>query len=327
MRGYPLHVWIDSDKKVYNIRPEVERKPGGPGCFGYVTAKPKYTCTPLELGTAVFDAFDYILNKYEKDEDPDIQNENKKTSWKKRGDITVCKYENGTYHITLRYVDHEIMTTEDYETRYYPADITAEEFGKELKKTFDDVFEYAKRQEIAVFYSEKEGLLFVPFVIAKTGYVYADYCKAVEAPYAPEKIREALNDVFNYVTEHPEDTRTNKERKEQLPWRNVSKYKSMHGFVKSHYGIQLHHIPNGQYEFISCLSFSVFDSSFVTYSIKMTCEDTLSDEELKKEIFDALERSRLITDKNREKGNSAEFWHLVNEVKAQTNCKLGDYIV
>lgn len=325
MRDYPLQIYISGDKKTIIIHPFVDRKNDGIGIARYVSKKLKYSCSDAELGKSIFDGFDYIIGKYEKDEDIDEPEEKVKSiPWTKRGTLKILKYKDGTYELYLEYVNHQVMTTETAATRRLPADITAEEMGRELKAAFEFVFDYALRQEICVFHSEKEGLLFVPCAVGTTGYVLADFCVNAAEPYSPKEIRDAAEKAFGYAAENPKDKRTSKERKQNLPWREFSKYKSFHGFVKAHHCIEMHRLTDGRLVFIPNLRFDSYDSQYVDYVVIQTVKSGgISDEELKDEIFTVLERSRLITEKSeeyrsmRDDPKNDRFWNFVKDIAAQ----------
>lgn len=318
MRDYPLTLFVSSDKKSLLIQPSVGRKSDGIEIFGYVSEKLKYSCSDAELGKSVFDGYDYIIGKYENDEDTDEPNV-KNIPWTKRGRVAIFKYKDGTYKLFLEYVNHEVMTTETLTTRKLPADISAEEMGREVKAALEFVFDYAQRQEIYVYYSEKEGLFFVPCAVGKTGYVLADFCVRVEEPYSSEEIRAAAEKAFGYAAENPKDKRTSKERKQNLPWREFSKYKSFHGFVKSHHCIEMHRLTDGRFVFIPTQRSFIYGSEFVEYIELQTVKSGgISDEEFKDEIFSALDRSRLITEKKEEYGYDHErYFEYVESIAVQ----------
>ncbi len=298
MRDYPLQIYILSDKKALIIQPVVGRKSDGIGISGYFSGNLKYSCSDEEFGKSIFNGFDYIAGKYENDEDIDEPDEKVKAiPWTKRGMVSILKYKNGAYELFLEYVNHEAKTTETAATRKLPADISAEEMGRKVKAAFEFVFDYAQRQEICVYHSEKEGLFFVPCAVGKTGYVLADFCVRVEEPYSPKEIRAAAEKAFGYAAENPKDKRTVKERKQNLPWRELSKYKSFHGFVKSHHCIEMHRLTDGRFVFLPTLRFDRYDSCYVVYvKIQTVKSGGISDEEFKDEIFAVLDRSRLITE-------------------------------
>lgn len=327
MRKYPVQFYIFSDKKNFYCRPCVLGK-NGAGIVNYDFAKPKYSCASAELGQTVFDGFDFIVNEYSVNEPENSTS----IPWKRRGEVLVMKYENGEYRIIPEYVNHEIMTTESIEVRRYPSGITAGEMGEAVKSAMECAFDYALRQEIDVYYSDKEGLLFVPMAISRTGYVLADYCRFVPKPYSAEEVRRAVEDVFNYAKENPEDKRTNKERKENLPWREYSKYKSMHGFIKAHNSIEMHRLTDGSYVFIPKLRLCGYDTCYVNYENIETLRNAgITDSEMKEEIFAALERSRLMTEKHdetfRQPDHNELFFSYCNALKKDTNNKLDEFHV
>lgn len=319
MRGYPLDIRVLSDKKSINIQPYVTRKNGGLGQACNIDSKLKYSCSNAELGKSVFDGFDYIIGKYERDEDIDEQNEKLKSiPWTKRGTVFMSKDKDGNYTLEFCYVNHVVMTTETVISKKLTSNITAEEMGREVKSAFEFVFDYALRQEICVFYSEKEGLYFVPCAMGTTGYVYADFCIKVDEPYSPKEIRAAAEKAFDYATENPKDKRTIKERKQNLPWREFSKYKSLNSFVKSHRCIEMHRLTDGRLVFIPSESLYNYDSDYVNYECLQTVKNgDISDKELKDEIFDTLERSRLINEKSEEYNDYKRFVEYVKSIAAQ----------
>lgn len=300
MRDYPLDVFIQSDQKNIYAVPVVCRKHDGIGKFGYISGKLKTSCSDDELGKMVLDSFDYILGKYENDEDVDEPN-GKGIPWTKRGEIQVQKEKSGEYRFFLHYVNHEIMTSETLGERHYPADITREELGKEIRSALKTVFDYGKRQEISVFHSDKEGLFFVPNAIGTTGYVLADYCVRVLSPYSCGDIRAAACNAFDYAAANPNDKRTKKERKENLPWREFSKYKSFHGFVKSHHCVEMHRLPDGSFVFLPTLRSEIYGCEFVeVIELQNVKKADISDSEFKDELFANFERCRLIYEKHEE---------------------------
>ncbi|MDE6591725.1 MAG: hypothetical protein K2K57_01495 [Oscillospiraceae bacterium] len=325
MRDYPLQIYISSDKKSIIIQPVVGRISDGIGISGYFSGKFRYSCSDEELGKSIFNGFDYIIGKYENVEDIDKPGEKVKgIPWTKRGMLCILKYKDGPYKLFLEYVNHEVMTTSTATTRELPANISAEEMGREVKSAFDFVFDYALRQEIYVYHSEKEGLFFVPCAVGKTGYVLADFCVRVEEPYSPKEIRAAAEKVFAYAAENPKDKRTSKERKQNLPWREFSKYKSFHGFVKSNHCVEMHRLTDGSYVFIPTLRMFTYGSEFVEYvEIQTVKSGGISDEEFKDEIFAALDRSRLITEKCEEYRDmridpkNERFFEYVSSIAAQ----------
>ena len=320
---------IISDKKDIYIRPVVQRKHDGVGKTGYVSAKLKYSCDFSELGNKILEGFDYILSKYDNDGDIDENNEKKSISWQKRARISICKEESGQYRISSCYVNHEIMTYGKIEEHTYPSDVSAEQLGKAAKSAFEVSFDYALRQEIAVYYSDNEGLLFIPMARNKTVYVPADYCELVSKPFKPGDVAKTVRSVFDYAAENPCDKRTKKERQASLPWRNYSKYKSIHGFIKTHHSIEMHRLTNGSIVFLPKLRFDGYYSHYREYdAIKTIRNGNITDSELTDEIFSTLERSRLITQKSEETdGDYNAFCIYLNEIKKQTNNDIGNYFV
>ncbi|MCM1525054.1 MAG: hypothetical protein NC120_11420 [Ruminococcus sp.] len=301
MREYPLSIYIKCDKKICHIIPCVQRKHDGVGIAAYVTSSlPFASRSDGELGKAVAGGFDYILRKYENDEDID-EAVTKQIPWKKRGNVHIIRYKSGEYKISIDYINHEIMTTNTAAVRKYPADISVEELGKAVRSAIELALDYMNRQEITVYHSDQEGLLFVPNAVGNTGYVLSDRCIRVLPPYIPEDIRAAAKEAFDYAAANPADKRTKKERKENLPWREFSKYKSFRGFVKSHHCVEMHRLTDGRLVFIPTLRIDTYESLFAECdAIRIVRSGGISDEKFKEELFAAFELCRLIYEKDKE---------------------------
>ncbi len=322
MRDYPYNVYVESDRKQMYILPTVSRLHDGVGILGYVFHKLKYSSDPSLIGKKVKESFDYIDSKYANNEDADMSEKYKGIPWKKRSMIVIVKAKDGTYSITPTYVDHEIMTCSYLDKQNYPADISDEELGNAVILGLERSYNYSLRKEIAVYYSEKEGLIFVPMAINRTGFVLTDFCRCVKTPYNAEDIRSAIDDAVKFVSENPEDKRTNKERKENLPWREYSKYKSLHGFVKTHHCIEIHILPDGTYIFMPTLRLTVYGPEFIEYDcVKKTYSNGITDKELKDEIFESLEISELLYKKHDENYHHDIFFAYAEQLALERNRK------
>ena len=321
MRDYPYHVYVETDRKQMYVLPVVDRLHDGVGISGCIFYKLKYSDELSLIGKKVKESFDYIDSKYANNEDPDYtNNQHKSIPWKKRSMISITKRDDGTYSVTPTYVDHEIMSFSYLDSQYYPADISDEDFGKAVIEGIERSYNYSLRKEIAVYFSEKEGLLFVPMALNRTGFVLTDFCRCVKAPYNAEDIRSAIDDAVKFVDENPEDKRTNKERKENLPWREYSKYKSMHGFVKSHHCFEIHVLTDGTHIFIPTLRFDNFDSQFIEYdTVKKTYNGGITNDELKAEIFESLEICDLIYKKHKENCHHEIFFAYIDTLAEEHN--------
>lgn len=232
------------------------------------------------------------------------------------------KKADGTYSVTPNYVDHEIRACSFLDAKYYPADISDEELGKAVNEGLERAYNYSLRKEIAVYFSEKEGLLFVPMALNRTGFVLTDFCRCVRTPYNAEDIRSAINEAVKFVTENPEDKRTNKERKENLPWREYTKYKSLNGFVKSHHCIEIHILPDETYIFMPTLRLTVYGPKFIEYAcVKNTYNGGITDKELKNEIFESLEISRLLYEKHEQNYHHDIFFAYAEQLAIERNRK------
>lgn len=323
MRDYPYYVYVETDRKQMFILPAVARVHDGIESFGYIFYKLKYSDEISLIGKKVKDGFDYITSKYANNEYADMSGKYKGIPWKKLSKIMIKKDKDGTLTVTPTYIDHEIMSCSYLDSKHYPSDISDEELGKAVIEGLERSYNYSLRKELAVYFSEKEGLLFVPMALNRTGFVLTDFCRCVKAPYNIEDIRSAIDDAVKYVTENPEDKRTNKERKENLPWREYSKYKSMHGFVKTHYCFEMHILTDGTHIFIPTLRFDKFDSKFVLYDdfLKKTYSGGITDEELKHEIFESLEICDLIYKKHDQNYHHDIFFAYVKQLAIERNRK------
>ena len=322
MRDYPLRLSIECDRKYIYIHPIIGYI-NGPGRVEGPHIKLKYTCETSALGEAIIDSLLYIKKKYENGEEPDCSKNYRSISWRKRASLSVVQDREGHFHMIPQYTDHEIMTTSNIEYKYCPAECSLDVLGETAFACIHRSFDYAMRKEIAVYYSEKEGLLFVPMAVNRTGYVLADFCICVKKPYQPEKINEALNTVKTFLENNPEDTRTNKERKDNLPWRAYTQYKSMHAFVKHHHCIQIHILVDGSLEFIPNLRMDGYDSCFVPYEVlKSVLVENITSAEITEELWRTLEVCELIYEKSMEPDSSCHndiFFQYVNELKKQRN--------
>ncbi|MBQ8780973.1 MAG: hypothetical protein IJZ72_04815 [Oscillospiraceae bacterium] len=322
MRDYYLHISIESDRKHIYILPSVPRLHDRVGITGYKFYKLKYSSDPSLIGKNIKEGLGYIVSKYVDHEGPDYDNNEKYKGipWRKRSGVSLSIQKDGTYSVTPTYVDHEIMSHSYLDSQYYPSDVSDEELGKGVLEALERSYEYSLRKEIAVYFSEKEGLLFVPMALNRTGFVLTDFCRCVKAPYNAEEIRSALDEALKFAMENPEDKRTNKERKENLPWREYSKYKSMHGFVKTHYCFEIHILPDGTHIFMPTLRWDSYDSQFIEYSdVKKTYSGGITDEELKAEIFESLEICDLIYKKHDQNYHHEIFFAYVEQLGAERN--------
>ena len=316
MRDYPLSVYIQTDRKKMYILPSVGRLHDGVECYGYVFHKLNYSAELSLIGQKVREGFDYILSKYENNEDYEHTNDqHKDIPWKKRSMIIISKKKDGTYSVTPTYIDHEIMSCSYLDKQSYPDGISDEELGKAVIDGLERAYDYSLRKEIAVYFSENEGLLFVPMALNRTGFVLTDFCCCVKAPYNAEDIRSAIDEAFKYAAENPEDKRSAKERKENLPWREYSKYKSMHGFVKSHHCFEIHILPDKTHVFIPTLRFDKFDSQFIQYdNLRKIYRGGITDEELKAEVFESVEICDLIYKKNCQNCHHDIFFDYIDQL-------------
>ena len=322
MRDYPLQLSIESDGKNIYIHPVVESIHGS-GCIEGTYMKLKYSCSSSELGECIKNSFLYIKKKYENGEEPDQSKEYKSISWKKRAAFLASQNSNGHIKMIPEYTDHLIMTNSSIEHLYCLAERSVDALGNAAFDCLQKSFDYAKRKEIAVYYSDEDGLLFVPMAVNRTGYVLADFCVCVKKPYSPEEVCDALNIVQKFLEMNSEDNRTNKERKNNLPWREYSKYKSMHGFVKKHHCIQIHILVNGNIEFIPNLRIDSYDSCFVPYEhLKSVIVYNRYSEEITQELWKTFEVCDLMYKKSREPDTSCHndiFFEYVNELRKQRN--------
>lgn len=322
MKDYPLQLSIESDGKNIYIHPVVESIHG----IGYIEGpymKLKHSCSSSELGECIKNSFLYIEKKYENGEEPDQSKDYKCISWKKRAVFWASQNSDGHIMMIPEYTDHLIMTNSHIEYLYCSAECSVDALGNVAYDCLKKSFDYAKRKEIAVYYSDEDGLLFVPMAVNRTGYVLADFCVCVKKPYAPEEVCDALNIVQKFLEMNPEDHRTNKERKDKFPWREYSKYKSMHGFVKKHHCIQIHILVNGNIEFIPNLRIDSYDSCFVPYEqLKSVIDCDRNSEDITKEMWKALEVCDLMYKKREEPDTSCHhdiFGEYVNELRKQRN--------
>ena len=317
-----LYISIESDRKQIYILPFVARLHDGVGIGGHKFYKLKYSSEPSLIGKTIKEGMDYIVSKHEAHEGPDYDNTEKYKGipWRKRSGVSIIQKEDGTYSITPTYVDHEIMSHSYLDSQYYPSDVSDDELGKAVIEGLERSYNYSLRKEIAVYFSEKEGLLFVPMALNRTGFVLTDFCRCVKAPYNAEEIRSAIDDAVKFVDENPEDKRTNKERKANLPWREYSKYKSMHGFVKSHHCFEIHVLTDGTHIFIPTLRFDSFDSQFIEYdTVKKTYSGGITDAELKDEIFESLEICDLIYKKHKDNCHHDIFFAYIDKLAEERN--------
>lgn len=309
--SYPSSVYVESDRKQMYVR----YFGGDDICIAY---KLKYSAEPSIVGKRVKECLDNIDNT-----DLVQSDSYKSIPWKKRLTVIVSKENDGMYTITSTYVDHEIMTYSYIEREKYPSDVSDEELGKGVISALEYCYNYMLRKELAVYYSDQEGLLFVPMLISRTGYVTGDFCCCVKAPYNADDIRFAIDNVVSFISDNPEDKRTNKERKADLPWREYSKYKSMHGFVKTHYSIELHILTDGTYVFLPTLKFDKYDSQYVVYDcLKKTYNTPITNDDLKEEIFESLKISELIYKKSLEEDKTVHhdiFFGYVKQLVQERN--------
>ena len=324
MGEYNLHISIESDRKQIYILPSVARLHDGVGIVGYKFYKLKYSSEPSLIGKTIKEGLDYIVSKYVAHEGPDYDNNEKYKGipWRKRSGVSLSILKDGRYSVTPTYVDHEIMAHSFLDSQYYPSDVSDEELGKGVLEALERSYAYSLRKEIAVYFSEKDGLLFVPMAINRTGFVLTDFCRCVKAPYNAGDIRSTLDEVLKFAMENPEDKRTNKERKENLPWREYTKYKSMHGFVKSHHCFEIHILPDGTHVFMPTLRWDSYDSQFIEYSdVKNTYSNGITDEELRAEIFETLEICELIYQKHDQNYHHEIFFAYVEQLAKERNRK------
>lgn len=321
MRTYPYMLLIQSDGKSIFIHPEIGCLNGGGRIEGEYH-KLKYHCTAAALGEAISDTFSHIKKKYENNEEPDFSKKYHAVPWRKRASMSMLQYQDGCMLMLPKYTDHEIMTTSSIAHHWYSAALSVDDIGTAVLDCLQKSFDYAKRNEIAIYYRNNGEMLFVPMAVNRTGYVTADYCVRVENPDSEDEITEAIRAVLAYLAEHPEDARTNKERKNNPPWREHTHYKSQHGFVSHYHCVQLHVLTDGRMEFIPNLRSKVF-SSFVPYDeLKSVVPASAAPAKIAEELRKSFEVCEWMLQKSEEPDPSCHhdlFFAYVNELRAQRN--------
>lgn len=258
---------IKSDGKSYVVIPFVKLINGASGADENA-AKLKITASDAELGRAVIKTFDYIKEKHKKGEFcTAIKNF---PSWKKYEDVTIHLYDDGKTVLELDYKDEPYYSYQLIENREFH-DITPEQLGAEIKKAYELVFSYANRQQAILFLSEKEGLKIAAMAQNNRGeFVIADYCERINPPYDSSTVCQTLNSVFEWAKNNPLDKRSSKERKDNPPWREFTRFKSWRGFCCDNMSIYVLRPDNGSLVFVPSRRSTSCGSSFAHYSVHQT---------------------------------------------------------
>lgn len=301
---FPLDIMVSFDKKTYKIQPYVSPllENGSRAGFGKlddVTAKIKYNSDEELLGNAVLEAFEYILRKYEQNENVDLSA--KKPSWKNNEFIGISREKDGSYYFSLHYKDLVQGGFKCIERRRFPSDITSVQLGREIIDAFKLIFIYAERLEISLYYSEKEGIKIIPMTVCKQGnYVSADYCESLTKPFEAYELRRALERAFGFARACPEDNRSKKERRENPPWRQYSRYKSWYGFSQDNHYIEIFLLPDGSYVFLPSLRSGYYDNCLGYYVVyewyKTVLNKTADDNRIRDAVLETFKLSEKITD-------------------------------
>lgn len=283
-------VTIKSDGKGYIVIPFVKLINGAHGADGNAV-KLKITASDTQLGEAVMKSFDYIKEKHEKG---GFCNDMKNfPSWKKYEDVIVRFYEDGKIILELDYKDEPYYSYQLIENREFHG-ITPEQLGTEIKKAYELVFSFARRQQAILFLSEKEGLKIAAMAQNSRGeFVTADYCERINPPYDSSSVCKTLNSVFEWAESNPIDKRSAKERKDNPPWREFTRFKSWRGFCCDNMSIYVLRPDNGSLVFVPSRRFTSCESSFAHYSIhQATLRAGASDDEVYKYMLAAFKKSK-----------------------------------
>ncbi len=286
-------VTIKSDGKSYIVIPFVK-------CINGIhaadenTIKLKITDSAEKLGEAVMKSFDYIKEKHTKGE---LCTEMKNfPSWKKYEDITVHLYDDGKIVLGLDYKDEPYYSYQQIETRAFYG-IIPEQLGDEIKSAYELVFSFAHRQQAILFLSEKEGLKIAAMAQNSRGeFVTADYCERIDPPYDSSAVCRVLNRVFEWAKYNPIDKRSSKERRDNPPWREFTRFKSWRGFRSDNLSIYVLRPDNGSLVFVPSRRCT---SDFAHYSEhQITLHAGSSDDEIYKYMLAAFEKSRELSEED-----------------------------
>ena len=283
-------VTIKSDGKSYIVIPFVKLINGAHGADENAV-KLKITASDTQLGEAVMKSFDYIKEKHEKGGVcADMKNF---PSWKKYEDVIVRFYEDGKIILELDYKDEPYYSYQLIENREFHG-ITPEQLGTEIKKAYELVFSFARRQQAILFLSEKEGLKIAAMAQNSRGeFVTADYCERINPPYDSSSVCKTLNSVFEWAENNPTDKRSAKERKDNPPWREFTRFKSWRGFCCDNMSIYVLRPDNGSLVFVPSRRFTSCGSGFAHYSIhQATLRAGASDDEVYECMLAAFEKSK-----------------------------------
>ncbi len=289
MKNYES-VTIKSDGKSYIVIPFVKLINGAHGADENAV-KLKITASTAQLGEAVMKSFDYIKEKHEKGEFC-TQMKNF-PSWKKYEDIIVHFFEDGKITLELDYKDEPYYSYQLIENREFH-DMTPEQLGAEIKNAYELVFSFAHRQQAILFLSEKEGLKIAAMAQNSRGeFVIANYCERINPPYDSSTVCQTLNSVFEWAKNNPLDKRSSKERKDNPPWREFTRFKSWRGFCCDNMSIYVLRPDNGSLVFVPSRRFTSCGSDFAHYSVyQTTLRAGASDDKVYEYMLAAFEKSK-----------------------------------
>lgn len=292
--GNELMVHVISEKKKYRFLPFTRRENNGMLCAYKYFITQDFGCSAEQLGQDLIDTFDFIVKNPTHSFADERENREVYYSWKKSEVLCVNRDEQGNYTIDVGIRDFRINYKDSIDFVKIPAGADAVQLGEALLECFRLCDMYAKRAQLMLFLSDKEGLGICSMAIAKQGnYVMSDYCERLLPPYDSASLKAAIDRAAEHCRNNPDTALSKKEQKENAPWKSYSEYKSWHGFVKHNHAIRLMVLPDGSYNFSPEMRFDDYDSDFVPYSSLSTMLDnTCTDERLFKRVFRTFETSR-----------------------------------
>lgn len=294
--GNELRAHINFEKKMYRFRPLTGRESNSViRCALKVLFEEKLGCSAETLGQHLLDTFDYLAKNptHTAEEEREIENKNR-TSWKNGELLEIVKCDDGSYLFYPHFRDFRANFYDIADNFSAPTDADAATLGEIIIECFRLCEMYAKRAQLMLFLSDKEGLGICSMAIAKQGnYVLSDYCERLLPPYDSASLKAAIDRAAEHCRNNPDTALSKKELKENAPWKSYSAYKSWNGFVKHNHAIRLMVLPDGSYNFSPEMRFDDYDSHFVPYScISTVLDNSCTDERLFKRVLRTFENSR-----------------------------------
>lgn len=295
--GNELMVNIYFEKKKYRYIPLTRREDNAIRVGFRMLFEETLGCSAETLGQHLIDTFEFVEKN--PTHTPEEEREgNLKVSWKNSEFLGVRRREDGNYWFYPRFREFRADFYDSADNFSLPANADAKALGEMIIECFRLCERYAKRAQLMLFLSDKEGLGICSMAIAKQGnYVLSDYCERLMPPYDSASLKAAIDRAAEHCRSNPDTALSKKEQKENAPWKSYSAYKSWHGFVKHNHAIRLMVFPDGSYNFSPQMRFADYDSHFVPYScISTVLDNNCTDERLFRRVLRTFENSRYLSE-------------------------------